>query len=227
MNFLTKEEAALFGFRESAAEHLLPEVQAAFGRLQLRAAESGIELVAASSYRSFERQLSIWNRKVRGQLPVLDHQGRVLEISTLSDIEKVFAILRWSALPGASRHHWGTDCDVYDKAAMPSGYSLQLTQEEARGQFAALHHWLDLQMATHQAEGFFRPYDADRGGIAPEPWHLSYAPLAETCQRAFCIDRLAEILQVSDMELKDVVLENLVDIYQRFILLPSPPVNRV
>jgi len=221
MSSLTKSEAVLFGFREPPAEGLLPEVQAAFGRLQIRAAESGIELAVASGYRSFDRQLSIWNRKVRGQLPVLDHQGQALEISTLSDIEKVFAILRWSALPGASRHHWGTDCDVYDKAAMPSDYALQLTQEEARGRFAALHSWLDLQVATHQAEGFFRPYDIDRGGIAPEPWHLSYAPLAEACQRAFCIDHLAKILRASDMALKDVVLESLVDIYQRFILLPT------
>jgi len=224
---LTERDAALFGFRAPTEEALLPEVQTAFERLQLRAAESGMELAIASGYRSFERQLSIWNRKVRGQLPVLDPQGQTMEISKLSDIEKVFAILRWSALPGASRHHWGTDCDVYDKAAMPSGYSLQLTQEEARGLFAALHGWLDSQIATQRAEGFFRPYDVDRGGIAPEPWHLSYAPLAETCQQAFCIHRLAKILQVADMELKEVVLENLMDIYRRFILLPTASVNRV
>src|SRR5690606_25742758 len=140
---------------------------------------------------------------------------------------KVFAILRWSALPGASRHHWGTDCDVYDKTAMPQGYTLELTQEEARGYFAALHGWLDVQIASQQAEGFFRPYDIDRGGIAPEPWHLSYAPLAQACQQAFCIEHLAEVLQEADMALKEVVLENLSEIYQRFILLPIPSVNRV
>lgn len=227
MNSVIKKEAALYGFRESADEGLLPEAQMAFERLQLRAADSGIALAMASGYRCFERQLSIWNRKVRGQLPVLDHQGQALEISSLSDIEKIFAILRWSALPGASRHHWGTDCDVYDKAAISPDYSLQLTQQEADGQFANLHRWLDLQIESHQAEGFFRPYDADRGGIAPEPWHLSYEPLAQTCQQSFSIFHLAEILQTADMALKDVVLENLPDIYQRFIRLPISPVNRV
>jgi LAS superfamily LD-carboxypeptidase LdcB len=223
MNALTTGDVAIFGFREPAQESLLPEVQAAFTRLQKRAAESGIELAIASGYRSFDRQLSIWNRKVCGQLPLLDARGCVVDVNTLSDVEKVFAILRWSALPGASRHHWGTDCDVYDKAVVPPGYPLQLTQEEARGPFAILHHWLDVQIAAHQAEGFFRPYDVDRGGIAPEPWHLSYAPLAGCCQQQFSIQRLAEILKASDIALKEVILENLADIHQRFILSPSSP----
>jgi LAS superfamily LD-carboxypeptidase LdcB len=33
-------------------------------------------------------------------------------------------------------------------------------------------------MAADDAEGFFKPYDQDRGGIAPEPWHISYRPVA-------------------------------------------------
>ena len=34
---------------------------------------------------------------------------------------RIDAILCWSALPGGSRHHWGTDCDVIDAAALPAG----------------------------------------------------------------------------------------------------------
>ncbi|MCZ8486094.1 D-alanyl-D-alanine carboxypeptidase family protein [Vibrio lentus] len=30
-----------------------------------------------------------------------------------SEQQKLSAILRWSALPGASRHHWGCDFDVF------------------------------------------------------------------------------------------------------------------
>ena len=29
-----------------------------------------------------------------------------------------------------------------------------------------------------QRFGFFRPYRTDRGGVSPEPWHLSYAPVS-------------------------------------------------
>ncbi|NIM47861.1 MAG: D-alanyl-D-alanine carboxypeptidase family protein, partial [Gemmatimonadales bacterium] len=86
--------------------------------------------------------------------------------------------LRWSALPGASRHHWGTDLDVYDLAARPEGYEVELIPEEvdAGGMFGPLHEWLDGRIAADAAFGFFRPYERDRQGVAPERWHLSYAP---------------------------------------------------
>ena len=51
----------------------------------------------------------------------------------------------WSALPGASRHHWGTDFDVYDKAKIEStGKKLELIPEEYEdnGPCALLSQWL-------------------------------------------------------------------------------------
>ena len=39
--------------------------------------------------------------------------------------------------------------------------------------------------------GFYRPYASDRGGVQPEPWHLSYAPVA----RAGAGSVLARLLQ--------------------------------
>ena len=36
-------------------------------------------------------------------------------------------------------------------------------------------------MAAGQSHGFYRPYATDRGGVAPERWHLSYAPLSVDC----------------------------------------------
>jgi hypothetical protein len=38
-------------------------------------------------------------------------------------------------------------------------------------------------MAAGESRGFYRPYAVDRGGVAPERWHLSYAPLAAACER--------------------------------------------
>ena len=96
---------------------------------------------------------------------------------TLREPELVDAILCWSAIPGGSRHHWGSDLDVIDAAAMPQGYQVQLVPEEyaADGVFARLTSWLDANMHRY---GYFRPYASDRGGAAVEPWHLSYAPVA-------------------------------------------------
>ncbi len=85
-----------------------------FRRLQREARTAGFDLRILSGFRSFEEQLAIWNGKATGKRAVLDSAAVPLDITRLSERELVFAMLRWSALPGASRHHWGTDLDVYD-----------------------------------------------------------------------------------------------------------------
>lgn len=183
-----------------------------------RAASAGFILKVASSYRNFARQLLIWNNKARGLRPVLNDAGEAIDINLLSKRDRVFAILRWSALPGASRHHWGTDVDVYGSAYIDPAYQLQLTVAETQhdGPFAEFHRWLDDEL-TQGNSNFFRPYAQDRGGIAPEPWHLSYAPLANVFSRQFTRELLREQLEQTDLELKQTVLDNLDEIYQRFI----------
>lgn len=186
--------------------------------LQARAADAGFIFKVASSYRDFDRQLFIWNNKARGLRPVLNELGESIDLKTLSEREKVMAILRWSALPGASRHHWGTDIDVYGSAQLDPDYQLQLTVEETRGSgpFAEFHRWLEGELASGNCD-FYRPYAVDRGGIAPEPWHLSYAPVAQGFAQALTVDVLREQLVQTDLELKQTVLDNLDEIYQRFI----------
>ncbi|MFT7289168.1 MAG: LAS superfamily LD-carboxypeptidase LdcB [Halieaceae bacterium] len=164
-------------------QQLLPEVSQAFAHLASAGAEEGFELVMASAYRSFERQLHIWNGKLRGERPVLDQRDQPLSLSGMSPAAQVAAVLRFSALPGASRHHWGTDIDVFDAAAVSPDYRVQLCAAEVceGGVFDPLHCWLDRCIARGESFGFYRPYDRDRGGVAPERWHLSYAPLAQHC----------------------------------------------
>ncbi|WP_062064602.1 M15 family metallopeptidase [Cellvibrio sp. OA-2007] len=186
--------------------------------LAQRAASAGFVFKVASSYRSFERQLLIWNNKARGLRPVLNDAGEVIDLNRLSEREKVFAILRWSALPGASRHHWGTDIDVYGAAQLNPDYQLQLTVAETQGAgpFAEFHCWLSDELAQGNSD-FFRPYVQDRGGIAPEPWHLSYAPLAMSFSGQLTPEILRAQLAQTELELKQTVLDNLDEIYQRFI----------
>jgi LAS superfamily LD-carboxypeptidase LdcB len=195
-----------------------------FVKLRAAAAGAGFDLAIESGFRSFERQLSIWNRKATGQLAVLDSQARPLDISRLEPRELVFAILRWSALPGASRHHWGTDVDVYDRAARPEGYEIQAipAEVETGGMFAPLHEWLDRRIAEGTACGFFRPYDMDRHGVAPERWHLSFAPVASTYLRLLTVDLLRETVERADLALQGVVLDNLPEIYRRFVINVGP-----
>jgi LAS superfamily LD-carboxypeptidase LdcB len=151
---------------------------------------------------------------------VLDSDAAPLDIEHLSERELVYAILRWSALPGASRHHWGTDLDIFDEKARPSDYDIELVPEEvdAGGMFAPLHEWLDEKIAAGTAHGFFRPYDEDRHGVAPERWHLSHAPVATPCEKGLTVDILRASISASELELKGTVLEHLEDIYQRFVI---------
>jgi hypothetical protein len=55
------------------------------------------------------------------------------------------------------------------------------------------------------------------GSISPEPWHLSYAPLARLFATQLTEDVLRKKLQATDIALKDSVLKNLSDIYQHYI----------
>lgn len=209
---------------ESLAVPVHRDVVEPFLRLKGDARKSGFDLQILSGFRSFERQLSIWNRKATGKLAVLDSDAVPLDIERLTEKELVFAILRWSALPGASRHHWGTDLDVYDAAARPEGYEIELIPWEvgAGGMFGPLHEWLDERIAAGAAYGFFRPYERDRGGVAPERWHLSHAT-ATAYERRLTTELLRDTIQGADVELKEAVLQNLDEIRERFVINTSEP----
>jgi LAS superfamily LD-carboxypeptidase LdcB len=196
------------------------EVVEPFRALQAAAREAGFDLRILSGFRSFEDQSSIWNRKVTGRRAVLDSHAVPLDIARLTSEELVFAILRWSALPGASRHHWGTDLDVYDRAAQPDGYEIELIPAEVDpgGMFGPLHAWLDERIAAGTAFGFFRPYDRDRGGVAPERWHLSHGPVADACLRRLTVEVLRDTVATADLQLRDVVLAHLDRIYERYVV---------
>jgi LAS superfamily LD-carboxypeptidase LdcB len=188
------------------------------------AGDAGIELTIVSSFRGFGRQVGIWNGKFRGERPLLSRDGSLMDARTLDDDGKIDAILLWSALPGASRHHWGTDIDVIDRAAVPPGYQPQLTQAEfaPSGPFARLNHWLGENLARF---GFFRPYSNDRGGVQPEPWHLSYAPVASPALATLTGEVLAEAIAGSSMLGRERVLARLPDLYERYVRAIDPPVR--
>jgi len=187
-----------------------------FRALRQAAQAAGFDLRILSGFRSFTDQLSIWNRKARGERAVLDSRAVPLDITRLRPAELVYAILRWSALPGASRHHWGTEIDVIDRAALAPGYRPQLLPVEYQpgGPFAALNDWLDAHIREF---GFFRPYRTDRGGVRPEPWHLSYAPVSVAAVRAVTPEVLSAALEAEDVLGREVVRSRLVEIHERYV----------
>lgn len=192
-----------------------------FQALRAAAATRGMDVIPSSAFRDFAQQVEIWNRKFRGERPLYDREGNEREHASLTEVEIVEAILVWSAVPGASRHHWGSDIDVYDRAAMPPGYRVKLLPEEYApgGVFERLGDWLNENLERFD---FFRPYDRDRGGVYPEPWHISYAPVATRAQSALTTEVIAAALQDSEVLGKEIVLAKLDEIYQRYVANVGP-----
>ena len=187
-----------------------------FLNLRKAARADGIDLVPLSSFRDFDRQLAIWNGKFSGERPMLDAGGTPLNAAGLAPRERVEAILLWSALPGASRHHWGTDIDVIDGNANADGLEDKLTREAFApgGPFGHLHRWLDEHAARF---GFFRPYQGVRSGVQPEPWHFSFAPVAENARRSLSKSVLQAAIAAAPLLGKDVVLERLDALHARYV----------
>jgi LAS superfamily LD-carboxypeptidase LdcB len=227
---LTPLELASYGL---ADHHIVPrahlpagvnqslhtDVIAPFLMLQMAARGAGFDMQIVSGFRSFERQLAIWNGKANGSRAVLNERSQIVDMTLLSDADQALAIMRWSALPGCSRHHWGTDFDIYDAAAVDSDYEVQLIPEEvsAGGAFAPLHEWLDRYLESGSSGGFFRPYAADRGGIAPERWHLSYAPVAGQYEAAFSLQTLTAVWRAQQIALVDAVVAMPAATLQRYL----------
>ena len=207
------------------AIRLHPEALRALRALRDAAASAGIDLAVASGFRDYARQRTIWDAKFRGERTVLDAQGAPVDLALLDDAGKIEAILQWSALPGASRHHWGTDIDVYDRAVTPDrSPSLISAEYEPGGPYARLSEWLDEAASRF---GFFRPYRSDRGGVRPEAWHLSYAPIAAPCLEAHSLAVLKIAIESQPIAGQDAVLRELPTLHRRFVhnIDPLPPTS--
>lgn len=205
---------------------LQPQAVAAFFAMQRAARDAGFDLQPASTFRDFERQQAIWNGKFRGERPVLDRNSHPIDVRTLSDEERCLTILHWSALPGASRHHWGSDLDIYDPSLLPDGQRLQLEpwEYEGNGYFAALTQWLSANMADF---GFYRPFTRTGDGVAAEPWHLSYRPLARQAAPLLTPELLLTSWQGRDIAGRAWLVANLTEVFSRFICQDDevPPCN--
>ncbi|OGI67842.1 hypothetical protein A3A05_01585 [Candidatus Nomurabacteria bacterium RIFCSPLOWO2_01_FULL_41_12] len=146
--------------------YLRVETFRAFIEMRLEAMRDGVALNIASATRNFDYQKNLWNNKWAG-VTVVD--GQNLSENFRDGLERFKKILEYSAAPGTSRHHWGTEIDINN--ANPSYFEGKLGEKE--------YEWL-AQNAYRFS--FCQTYDL-RGSIRPtgyneEKWHWSYLPLA-------------------------------------------------
>jgi LAS superfamily LD-carboxypeptidase LdcB len=213
---LTGQSRAHIATVADPACQLHAQAVAPFLNMRKAALADGVDLLPLSSFRDFDRQLAIWNAKFSGRRPMLDAAGKPLDAAALAPRERIEAILLWSALPGASRHHWGTDLDLIDGNADAQGFKDKLSPEAfaAGGPFARLNRWLDAHAARF---GFFRPYQGVRSGVRPEPWHFSFAPVAEKARRSLSKQVLRGAVAAAPLLGKEIVLEHLDALHARYV----------
>lgn len=185
--------------------------------LREAASAAGFELKVESAYRPFERQLSIWNRKAARELPLLDESGAPFTKAFESEEELMRAILLWSAPPGASRHHFGTEIDISDLRATPKGYEVELTPAECDGMFREFHEWLSARIEAGNLFGFERVFVPGRGKVRPEKWHLSHIPTARKIQAAFSATELRRLYERSDLACKGAILSNFEELLEDYV----------
>ncbi|WP_310734211.1 M15 family metallopeptidase [Shewanella sp. SR44-3] len=218
VDFEANVKGSINDYRESLL--LEPRTLKAFLSLKQAALIAGFDLCICSAYRNFDRQLAIWNAKARGQRALLDNNSQPIVHENLSPDELIDAILLWSALPGASRHHWGTDLDVYDANKITKA-ELQLVSHEYQlgGPCYALAQWLSLHGPEY---GFYFPYQAGLSGVSPEPWHISYFPVAACYLADYDSHDLIQLIAQSDISPKAALLARLSDIVDSHVRFVAP-----
>jgi len=153
--------------------YLRREVYDAFLAMREAALAEGIELTVLSATRDFQHQKRIWENKWHGRQIL---HGNILATDIQDTAERALEILRFSAMPGTSRHHWGTDVDLN---------SLVNSYFES-GEGKQIYDWLQSNAAGF---GFCQPYtrhgEARTGGYEEEKWHWSYKPISSIFLKAY------------------------------------------
>jgi len=174
----------------------------AFKKMEAAAKRDGIYLKIVSAYRGFERQKLIWNNKYE----------KFTNDFSLEPEKAISEIIRFSTVPGTSRHHWGTDIDIID-GNFPYEENVLVSEKfEKDGLFYKLKNWLDNNSENF---GFYLTYtnDKNRKGFEFEPWHYSYKPVSVKYYRALIKTDLKKIIKSLDINGSDYFDESFIDTY--------------
>ena len=176
---LGKGNPKLFGDTYKLQE----EAHLAFLKMKTEALKEGVLIQVVSSYRNFEHQKKIWERKFKRYR----NQG-------LSEENTIQKIIEYSTIPGTSRHHWGTDIDIVDGNVHPPKNLLRAVHFHRDGEYIYLRQWLEKNASRF---GFYLVYtnDSKRKGFKYEPWHYSYKPLSKPYLKSYRNLNIKELLQ--------------------------------
>jgi LAS superfamily LD-carboxypeptidase LdcB len=195
-----------------AGYNLQKEAHESFLLMQKEALKSGIKIKIVSSYRSYERQKSIWSRKYKQFL----EEG-------LSPEKAILKIIEYSTIPGTSRHHWGTDIDIIDAAMQRPKSALETAHFEGDGVYVKLKAWLD----DHAGEyGFCIVYTNQEGrkGFKYEPWHYSFESISKPMLAQYRKIDIQSLLKEDKLLGSKFLTDYFIDRYIKYNILDINPV---
>lgn len=200
-----------------------PKIEPDLMRWESDCIKHGIDFAVASAFRSYERQLLIWNEKVEGKRPLKDKSGVTIEASKLTDQALLNTIMLWTHIPGVSRHHWGTDLDVFDATWYKKNNEKLLLENTIFEEGGACHkfHQLNESLLDNPQSmfAFYRPYN-DGKSFMKELWHYSHKKTAKEFEKKFSYELFIQNIEESkDLLLRDLILDNAMAIYSKYISL--------
>ena len=174
----------------------------AFEKMKKAALKDGIKIKIVSGFRDFDRQKLIWNSKFK----------KFTTEYNLSEIEAINEIIRFSTIPGTSRHHWGTEIDVIDEDFKNENDPLVSDKYEHGGVFHKLKKWMDMNAKKY---GFHLTYDNEPGrkGFEYEPWHYSYLPISKKYLSKFLEIDIIEVISKVDIHGKELFSDDFISNY--------------
>ena len=178
------------------------ETYSAFVKMKDAAEKDGIIIKLVSGFRDFYRQQMIWNNKYK----------KFTNEFSLDGPTAIKEIIRFSTIPGTSRHHWGTEIDIIDKNFQNEKDLLISKKYEEGGIFNSLKKWMD---KNSKRFGFYIVYDDDsnRPGFEYEPWHYTYKPISDLYQREFLKLNLKSIISKTKFEGKEFINDEFIKKY--------------
>lgn len=187
-------------YADKAGMYMRKDAYEAFKAMYRHAMNDGIQLQIKSATRNFNAQKVIWEGKWSGAR--LLEGGENLAETTPDPKERAMKILRFSSMPGSSRHHWGTDVDFNNLE----------NHWWAEGKGLDMYTWLQHNASLY---GFCQPYSEGRPyGYWEERWHWSYMPVS------------ARLTRYAEANLKNEMIEGflgsetapMIDIVKKYVL---------
>ena len=180
----------------------------AFNKMLIAAKKDGVYLKIASAYRGYDRQKLIWNAKF---------QKFTTEFN-LKPSQAVYEIIRFSTIPGTSRHHWGTEIDIIDNNYPDEEDVLISKKFEKDGIFFKVKNWLNI---NSEKFGFYITYNNDpkRKGFEHEPWHYSYAPISKKMLSLFLKSDLKKVIKKEEIKGSEYFTDDFIEKYIKEYIL--------